>query len=181
VADQKPPAWSPVDQQVGQVPLMLSRDIDTTGVPPGQDANALATQIVKEQQSVINRFVAKQRQQIEIGQRDIHNAVLPLPQMDVYYQYVAPLERMHYHITPQAEEPVPQPEPVELPEIKVEAPIAPLEVPIAPPEVPEVLEPEIPELVQPPEEEPEKKKESPDFLTVDIPFGLAVEFNDGET
>ena len=139
---------------------MLSRDVDSTGVAPGsgQDAHTLADQIVRQQQPVINRFVAKQRQQIELGEKDIHNAALPLDGMDVHYSFVPGLERMHYHISPQAEAPVPEAQALE--ELKVPTP----------PEVPEALEPP---------EEPRKQPEHPDFLTVEIPCFLAVEFGDG--
>jgi hypothetical protein len=159
---QKPPAWTRSDQQIGQVPLALSQDVDTTGVHPGsgQDAHALADQIVRQQQSVINRFVAKQRQQIEIGALDVHKAVLPLDGMEVYYSHVQGLERMHYHISPQAEALQPKPEALEEPEVKV-------------------LERPIPEVLEPPKEEQKPELEQPDFLAIDIPCFLAVEFGDG--
>ena len=168
---QKPPAWTRSDQ-IGQVPLMLSRDVDSTGVAPGsgQSAHALADRIVRQQQPVIDRFVAQQRQQIELGSKDVHNAVLPLQGMDVYYSHVQGLERMHYHISPQAEAPEPAPE-------ALEEPVAPALL-----EVPEVPEPEVPEptLLPSLEEEPKKPEpEHPDFLTISMVFGLAVEFGDG--
>ena len=146
---QKPPAWTRFGQ-IGQVPLALSRDVDTTGVHPssGQEAHTLAEQIVRDQQPIINRFVAKQRQQIEIGALDVHTAVLLLDGMDVHYSHVQGLERMHYHISPQAKAP-------EVPEPSVE---------VKPEEAPKK-----PELGQ------------PDFLTIDIPCFLAIEFGDGAT
>jgi hypothetical protein len=133
---QKPPAWARSDQ-AGQVPLMLSRSVSSAGVSPGseQDANALAEQIVRQQQSAINKFVARQRQQIELGEKDVHNARLPLDGMDVYYTHVQGLERMHYHIRPEAVAPKP--------------------------------------------EAPERKPTQPEFLTIEMPLGLAVEFFDG--
>jgi hypothetical protein len=132
---QKPPAWTRFDQ-VGQVPLTLSQDIDTAGVPldSGQDASVLAEQIVRGQQSIINRFVAQQRQQIALGEKDIHNASLSLDGMDVYYTHVQGLERMHYSIQPEAV----------------------------------VSEPK-----------PEQVHGTPDFLAIEMPVGLAVEFLDG--
>jgi hypothetical protein len=136
---QKPPAWTRPDQ-VGQVPLMLSRNIDTSKVVAGSgDAPALAEQIVRSQQVAINRFVALQRQQIELGNKDVHNARLPLDGMDVYYSQVQGLERMHYHIRPEARPPEPK--------LPVEA--------------------------------PEQVHGQPDFLIIEIPMGLAVEFLDG--
>lgn len=99
---QKPPAWARFDQ-AGQVPLMLSRDVNDSGVQdPSRDARVLAEQMVRQQQVAINRFVAVQRQQIEIGEKDIHNAWLPLDGVDVYYMHVQGLERMHYHVRPEA-------------------------------------------------------------------------------
>jgi hypothetical protein len=84
----------------------------------------------------INKFVARQRQQIELSGTDIHQARVPLPGMDVHYNYVQGLERLHYHVSPEAQ-------------------ARPL-----------------------PEEKPAKVLGQPDFLTVDIPYGLAVEFFD---
>ena len=141
---QKPPAWSQF-AGAGQVPLMLSRNVDTAGVHPssGQDPIVLAEQMVREQQATINKFVARQRQQIEISGVDVHNARLPLPGIDVHYSHVQGLERMHYHISPEAEARVPVQE----------------------------------KLAEKYEEE--KEYEELNFLTVDIPFGLAVEFFDG--
>ena len=188
---EKPPAWTPSDGTIGQVPLQASYDVDPVGAP-GVDANVLAAKIVRDQQPIINRFIKVQRQQIEIGQRDVHRAMLPLPGMDIYYQYVAGLERMHYHVNPEAEvlpEQPEQPAPIELPEIHVEA-LKPPELP-EPPKVPEIKVPEIPEPPEPPEvpeaeipepEKPEEKKQEfgkPDFLEITIPYGLAVEFGDG--
>jgi hypothetical protein len=157
---QKPPAWARSDQ-IGQVPLMLSRDVNVVGVAPGsgQDAHTLAEQIVRQQQSVINRFVAKQRQQIEIGALDVHRAMLPLDGMEVYYSHVQGLERMHYHISPQAEA-LPTPEALK---------------------EPEVLERPIPEILKLPEEQKKPEPEQPNFLTIDIPCFLAVEFGDGDS
>jgi hypothetical protein len=133
---QKPPAWARSDQ-AGQVPLMLSRDVSSAGVSPdsGQDANTLAEQMVRQNQSVINRFVGQQRQQIELGEKDVHRAVLSLPGMDVYYTHTQGLERMHYHLRPEAAVPKP--------------------------------------------EAPEKQLGQPEFLTIEIPIGLAVEFGAG--
>jgi hypothetical protein len=188
---QKPPAWAPSSGRIGQVPLMLSRDVDATSVHPssGQDANVLADEMVREHQPIINRFVAKQRQQIEISGRDVHNAMLPLPDMDVHYSHVQGLERMHYHISPQAEAREP------------ELPLEKLEIPAPPeaPELPETPEFEMPglempegaeELIEKPVEElkklekPEVSEEAkehgaPTFLTTEIMIGLAVEFGDG--
>ena len=130
---------------------MLSQDVDAAGVHPasGQDAHALAEQIVRQQQPVINRFVAKQRQQIEIGgaAKDVHNAFLPLDNMDVYYSHVQGLERMHYPISPEAEAPqplpeIPIPEELKVPEISKLPEVPELEVP----EVPELEIPETPEV-----------------------------------
>jgi hypothetical protein len=209
--EEKPPSWVPVDQHVGQVPLALSQDVHTAGVQPGsgQDAQSLASQIVRQNQPVINRFVAVQRQQVELGDKDVHNAVLPLQGMDVYYQNVQGLERVHYHISPQAEAPQPPPEqleeptapapptppePLEVPEPEVPEPPEPPEPPEfkepelpelpeppevpEPPEPPEVEEPPIPEPPEPPTEEHEKKLDEPEFLEIDVPFGLSVEFGD---
>ena len=161
MADEKPPSWVPVDQHVGQVPMALSRDVDTAGVHPasGQNASELATKIVRENQPVINRFVAMQRQHVELGEKAIHNSVLALQGMDVYYQNVQGLERMHYHISPQAEAPE-QPEQLE----EAKLPVPPVQ-----------------ELPEPPEEKlppPEEKKTEPEFLTIDMMLGLAVEFGD---
>jgi hypothetical protein len=133
---QKPPAWARFDQ-AGQVPLMLSRDVDTSRVADGSsNAHTLAEQMIRSQQTAINRFVALQRQQIELGNKDVHNARLPLDGMDVYYTQVQGLERMHYHVQPKAVEVAPE-----------------LEKP--------------------------KEYGEPEFLTISIPGGLAVEFFDG--
>lgn len=103
---QKPPAWARFDQ-AGQVPLMLSRTVDDSGVQdPSQSANVLAEQMVRQQQAAINKFVAIQRQQIELGDKDVHNAFLALDGMDVYYTHVQGLERMYYDIRPEAVAPV---------------------------------------------------------------------------
>jgi hypothetical protein len=124
---------------------MLSRDIDMSKVAAGSgDVRTLAEQIVRSQQTAINRFVAVQRQQIELGERDVHNARLPLDDMEVYYTNVQGLERMHYHIRPKVPTPEPELEP----------------------------EPEVPA-------KEEQVHGTPDFLEVDIPIGLAVEFFDG--
>jgi len=129
---------------------MLSREVNAASVHPssGQDANALADQMVRQQQAAINKFVARQRQQIELGEKDVHYARLPLPGIDVHYTQVQGLERLHYHISPEAEARAPLPEPEALEELKPEGP---------------------------------KQLGQPDFLTVEIPFGLAVEFGDGAT
>jgi hypothetical protein len=178
---QKPPAWAPFNQ-AGQVPLMLSRDISTSG--SGQDAHVLAEQIVRQHQPVINRFVAIQRQQIELGGKDIHRADLSLQGMDVYYSHVQGLERLHYHVNPVAEAPRPA-----LPEVPEPTIPAPPEVPEptvpAPPEPEPVPEPEpkpVPEPEPPEEKKPEERPEfgQPEFLTIDVPMGLAVVFEDGE-
>jgi outer membrane biosynthesis protein TonB len=199
--DEKPPAWVPVDQQVGQVPIIISGDIDQVGVPPssGQDPNKLANQIVRENQPVINRFVAMQRQQVEVGEKDFHSSVLPLKDMDVFYQNLLGIERLHYHITPKIEEPTPpavqdQPD-IELPappevkepeepkakepekEPEPEAPEAPKEKEPEEEKPPEAEEPE--EEEPPKEEEEEKKKEEPEFLEIDVPCFLAVQFGAG--
>jgi hypothetical protein len=165
--------------------MALSQSINATGVSPasGQDAGTLASQIVKENQPVINRFVAVQRQQVEIGGMDIQRAVLPLQNMDVYYRNVHGLERMHYNISPQAEGPRPPPEvpaapeppppaaPPDAPEIpKIELP----EIEVRAPEIPEIEIPEAPK-----EEERKPQLESPEFLLIDIPCFLAIEFGDG--
>jgi hypothetical protein len=164
--------------------MALSQSVNATGVDPasGQDAGTLASQIVKENQPVINRFVAVQRQQVEIGGMDVQRAVLPLPGMDVYYRNVHGLERMHYNISPQAEGPRPPPEipaapeppaPPDTPEIPVvELP----EIEVRAPEIPEI---EIPEAPKPEEEERKPQLESPEFLLIDIPCFLAIEFGDG--
>ena len=157
---QKPPAWSN-PEQTGQVPLMLSRDVDTTGVQPGSGADAygLAEQIVRQNQPIINRFVAKQRQQIEIGgtAKDVHNAFLPMAGMDVYYTHVQGLERMHYHISPEAEAPVLPLEALEEPKIP----------PLVPePEAPEIKLPEVPKIEVPKIEVP--KIEVPE-IKVEVP------------
>ena len=197
--DEKPPAWVPVDQHVGQVPIIISGDIDPIGVPPtsGQDVNKLANQIVRENQPVINRFVAMQRQQVELGEKDFHSSVLPLKDLDVYYQNLLGIERLHYHITPKIEEPEPPaardqedielkaPPEVEEPETpKIKEPEEEPEPRVPEPDkVPEPEEkkpeePEEPEEPKPPEEE-EKKKEEPEFLEIDVPCLLAVVFGDG--
>jgi hypothetical protein len=196
--DEKPPAWVPIDQHVGQVPIIISGDIDQVGVPPssGQDPNKLANQIVRENQPVINRFVAMQRQQVEIGEKDFHSSILPLKDMDVFYQNILGIERLHYHITPKIEEPLPPVVP-DQPDIQLLEPpaVEELEPPEAKepekepepevPEVPEAEEPEEeklpevegPEWEAPPEEEEEEpKKEEPEFLEIDTPCFLAVEF-----
>jgi hypothetical protein len=138
---------------------MLSRDIDTSKVGAGINAYALAEQMVRSQQTAINRFVAVQRQQIELGDKDVHTARLPLDGVDVYYTHVQDLERLHYHVQPEAQPPL-------------EA-LEELKVPI-PPAVPEAEIPALPE-----EEKKKPEPGQPDFLTLDIPMGLAVEFFDG--
>jgi len=188
----KPPAWSPFGE-AGQVPIAVSQDVDSTGVAPnsGQDAHALAAQIVRQELPVIFRFIANQRQQIELSGRDIRKATLPLPDLDVHYSYIQGLERMHFHVSPRAGPPTPPGE-----EFPLEEPRSP-EVP-EPPEVPEFELPKVPEAKVPeaeipePEKPPEKPKEKepeeveekkafghPNFLTIDVPYGLAVEFGDG--
>lgn len=198
--DEKPPAWVPVDQSVGQVPIIISGDIDQVGVPPssGQDPNKLANQIVRENQPVINRFVAMQRQQVEVGEKDFHSSVLPLKDMDVFYQNIMGIERLHYHITPKIEE-QPPPAVSDQPDIELEVPK--VEEPETPevkapekepePEVPEEPKAKEPEEVEPPkvdepeeeeppkEEEEEKREEEPDFLEIDTPCFLAVQFGAG--
>jgi len=189
---EKPPSWSPFGE-VGQVPIAVSQDVNTAGVDPssGQDAHSLASQIVRQQLPVIFRFIANQRQQIEISGRDIRKATLPLEDMDVHYSYIQGLERMHFHVSPRAGPPTPPEE-----QLLVGEPTLP-EVPKPPevtepelPQVPEAKIPEakIPELEKPPEkpkeEELEKEAEKkafghPNFLTIDVPYGLAVEFGDG--
>ena len=203
--DEKPPAWVPVDQHVGQVPIVISGDIDPIGAPLTsiQDPNKLANQIVRENQPVINRFVAMQRQQVEVGEKDFHSSVLPLKDMDVFYQNLLGVERLHYHITPKIEEPPPpavqdQPD-IELPAPQVEEPEPPetkepkKEPEPEVPETPKAKEPEEeeppkvdePEEEEPPEEEPpkeeeeEKHKEEPEFLEIDVPCFLAVQFGAG--
>lgn len=200
MAEERPPAWVPVDQSVGQVPIGITQDVDNTHVSPksGQDAHTLAAQIVRENQPLINRFVAVQRQQVELAEKDIHNSVLPLRDMTVYYQNVGGLERMHYHINPKVDEP-PEVKPPEVEETKPPAPpepakpVEPAEPPVVkePPEPeipepdmpPELEEPKLPEEEKPPEEEiPEEEKPeltAPEFISVDIPCFLAVEFFDG--
>lgn len=187
----------PVDQSVGQTPLVIDQAINSAGVSPKatQDIHALAKQIIRDNQPIINRFVSVQRQQVELGEKDIHSNVLPLRDLTVYYQNVGGLERMHYHISPKVEEPPEKPaEPPAAPEPPkppaVEEPPAPLDLrapepevpkPAEPPEVPEDKVPEEkwepPEEEQPPEEE--KRRGAPEFLEVDIPCFLAVEFGDG--
>jgi hypothetical protein len=188
---QNPPAWTPSDGEIGQVPIAVTQDVDTTGVPADQNAHALAEQIVRDNQPAISRFVKNQRQQIEIGHETVRRAVLPLDKMDVYYQYVAPFERMHYHISPEVETPVaPEEMPPELeapaiPEIPAPPAVPEIETPEPPPvpEVPEEKLPEVPEakppeLAEPEEEEEKKEFGKPDFIEVDTAFGLAVEFGD---
>lgn len=179
---------------------MISGDIDPIGAPLTsiQDPNKLANQIVRENQPVINRFVAMQRQQVEVGEKDFHSSVLPLKDMDVFYQNLLGVERLHYHITPKIEETPPpavqdQPD-IELPAPQVEEPEPPeakepaKEPEPEVPEVPEAKEPEAekppeaeePEQEEPPkEEEEEKRKEEPEFLEIDVPCFLAVQFGAG--
>jgi hypothetical protein len=115
---------------------MLSRDVDASRVASGSsDAHMLAEQIIRSQQAAINKFVARQRQQIELGEKDVHNARLPLDGVDVYYTHVQGLERLHYHVQP--------------------------------------------ELAAVPEKPEELAYGQPEFLTIPIPGGLAVEFSDG--
>lgn len=202
--DEKPPGWVPVDQHVGQVPIAISGDVDQVGVPPssGQDPNKLANQIVRENQPVINRFVAMQRQQVEIGEKDFHSSVLPLKDMDVFYQNLLGVERLHYHITPKIEE-TPPPAVSDQPDIELKAPPE-VEEPKTPevkepekepepkaPEEPKAKEPEeekppeVEEPEEPPEkekeeeEEEERRKEEPEFLEIDVPCFLAVQFGAG--
>jgi hypothetical protein len=164
--------------------MALSQSVNATGVDPasGQSPTTLASAIVKENQPVINRFVAVQRQQVEIGGMDIQRAVLPLPGMDVYYRNVHGLERMHYNISPQAEGPRPPPEVPKAPEppppaAPPDAPVIELpEIEVRAPEIPEIEIPEAPKLE---EEKEQPKLESPEFLLIDIPCFLAVEFGDG--
>lgn len=190
---EKPPFWTDSAGQIGQVPIMIGQDINTAGVDPasGQNAHALAAQIVRQNQPVINKFVRVQRQAITVGGLDVHSSVLPLQDMEVYYSYVQGLERMHYHVSPQAEAPQPEPSPSEepakpippevpqFPEPKVPEPETP-EIP-EPPEVqePELKEPELPEEEKPEEEEKKEELGHPDFLGIDLVLGLAVEFGDG--
>ena len=196
MAEERPPSWVPSDQSTGQVPIVITEDVDATHVSPKspQDVHKLATQIVRENQPLINRFVAVQRQQVELGEKDLHKNTLPLKDLTVYYQNVGGLERMHYHIKPKFEEPPEAPaQPSE-----VEAPSQPrsIELPETPkietrePEVPEpdkppeFEEPKPPEPPEPPEEkwepeEEEKRRGEPEFLQIDIPCFLAVEFGDG--
>ena len=167
--------------------MVLTRDINTTGVAPGSEANAtaLAEGIVQQNQSAINRFVGVQRQQIEISDKAVHRAVLALDGMNVYYTNVQGLERMHYNIRPEAEarpppeelppvERLPAPEVPELPEVpeaKVPEPWIPEPVIPEPPKVPEPPElPEVPELNV--DVEPEY------YVVMPITKGLAVEFGD---
>jgi hypothetical protein len=190
---ERPPGWVPVDQGVGQVPMPITTSVDGSNVAPPQDANKLATEIIRQNQPVINRFVKVQRQEIELGGLDVHSSILPLKDMTVYYSYVQGLEKMHYHLTPQAEAAP------ELPTVQEEPGI-----PSAPtPEEPEVSRPPeeetkvpapegppiVPEEELPPEEEPpkeelpeeekkEEKKEEPEFLEIEMPCWLAVEFGD---
>ena len=107
MAEERPPSWVPVDQHVGQVPLAITTDVDSSSIVPRPelDINALAKQIVRDNQPIINRFVAVQRQQVELGDKDIHNNVLPLRDLTVYYQNVGGMERMHYIISPKVEAP----------------------------------------------------------------------------
>ena len=195
--DERPPSWVPVDQHVGQVPIVITAGVDGSNVSPKaqQDINALAKQIVRDNQPIINRFVAMQRQQIEIGEKDIHNNVLPLKELTVYYQNVGGLERMRYHIAPKVDAPpeVPEPPPAapeppklqdeekqqEIPDLRAREP----EVP-EPDKAPEFEEPKVPEEEKAPEtkwepEEEEKRRGEPEFLQIDIPCFLAVEFGDG--
>jgi hypothetical protein len=192
----------PVDQGVGQVPMSITTSVDASNVASPQDANKPATEIIRQNQPVINRFVSIQRQQIEIGGLDIHSSILPLKDMSVYYSYVQGREKMHYHIAPQVEAAPEIPQPEALPE---EAPKPP--TPEEPPEVsrPPDLEarvptpegsPAEPEVELPPEERPpeeekppkeeelpeeekKEKKEAPEFLEIDMPCFLPVEFGDG--
>ena len=113
---ERPPGWVPVDQGVGQVPMPITTSVDGANVPPPQDANKLATEIIRQNQPIINRFVAVQRQQIGIGGLDVHSSILPLKDMTVYYSYVQGLEKMHYHLAPQAEAAPEVPEPLAQPE-----------------------------------------------------------------
>ncbi len=188
---QKPPAWTRSDGQIGQVPLMLSQDVDVpVSVGPTQDPNKLAEQIVRQNQPVINKFIAQQRQQIQIGGQDVRNAALPLEGMVLYYNYVQGLERLHYHISPEVEVP-PLPK-LEIPEIEIPTPpqVSEPEVPEipTPPEPPTVEEPALPkpeplpEFKEPEVPEPEDVKPQrgqPDFLYVEMLLGLAVKFGDG--
>lgn len=197
---ERPPAWVPVDQGVGQVPMPITTDVDGSNVAPPQDPQKLASEIIRQNQPVINRFVKVQRQEIEVGGLDIHSSILPLKDMTVYYSYVQGMEKMHYHLAPQAEAPPELP----TPSVEEEAPKPP--PPGEPPEVSRPVEPEAkvptpegppaePEVELPPEEkppEPEKppeeelpkeeekeKKEAPEFLEIDMPCFLPVEFGDG--
>jgi hypothetical protein len=197
---ERPPSWVPVDQGLGQVPMPITTSVDSSNVAPPQDANRLATEIIRQNQPVINRFVSVQRQQIEIGGLDIHSSILPLRDMTVYYSYVQGMEKMHYQLAPQAEAApeIPQPaapeeepkpptpqEPPEVsrpvePEARVPAPEGPLgapEVELPPEEMPP--EPPEPPKEELPKEEEEKKKEAPEFLEIDMPCWLPVEFGDG--
>lgn len=194
---ERPPGWVPVDQGVGQVPMPITTSVDGANVAPPADPQKLATEIIKQNQPVINRFVKVQRQEIELGGLDVHSSILPLKDMTVYYSYVQGLEKMHYHLTPQAEAApeVSQPQAPELP--GPPAPEEPPEVSKPPEEAPEVPKPEGPPLVpeeeppppeeppkeekpeEKPEEEEKKEKKEPEFLEVDMPCFLAVEFGDG--
>jgi hypothetical protein len=197
---ERPPSWVPVDQGVGQVPMPITTAVDSSNVAPPQDANRLATEIIRQNQPVINRFVSVQRQQIEVGGLDIHSSILPLRDMTVYYSYVQGMEKMHYHLAPQAEaaselpatQEVPEtpgpPTPEEPPEVsRPVAPEARVPAPEGPPVVPEEeLPPEErpPEEEKPPkeelpEEEKKEEKKEPEFLEIDIPCYLPVEFGDG--
>jgi hypothetical protein len=175
----------------------MSQGVDLSSVQPNSelDAHKLIAEIVWKNQPLINRFVSVQRQQFELGDKDlIRNAVLPLPDMTVYYQNVQGLERMHYHIAPKFEAP-PEKEPEPPAEVKAPEPPEPDGPPPDPkidvpePKVPEDEKP--PEPDKPPEEEPfvppevpeppeeEKQKGEPEFLSIEMMFGLAVEFFDG--
>lgn len=186
--DDSPPSWVPVDQHVGQVPIRITRDVDSASISPKPetDVNALAKQIIRDNQPIINRFVAVQRQQVEVGEKDVHNNVLPLKDLTVYYQNVQGLERMHYHVSPKVEEPAevkipeqaeakpptppPPEEPLELeqekrtPEARAPEPVEPPEVkePEPPKEekLPEFEEPKLPEEEKPPEVETPEEEEA---------------------
>jgi hypothetical protein len=227
MAEERPPGWVPVDQHVGQMPMVITSDFNPAGVPSDVNPRPLADQIVRQNQPVINRFVSIQRQQIEVGGLDIHSSVLPLKDMSVYSSYVQGREKMHYHVTPQVEvlpeppqaqeeppapptPPIPE-EPPEVsrppdPEIKVPELESPPTVPEAkapeeirppeeqppeaeapklpeeekPPELPpEEKPPELPPEEKPPEEEKFERHAKPDFLSIDMPTNISVEFSDG--
>lgn len=189
---ERPPSWVPIDQGVGQVPMSVTTSIDGANVAPPQDPQKLATDIIRQNQPVINRFVAVQRQQIGVGGLDVHSSILPLKDMTVYYSYVQGLEKMHYHLAPQAEAPPEVPEPAAqadeyhppvTQEPELSRPVEPepkVPEPEGPPAVPEV---ELPPEEKPPKEElPEeekKEKGEPEFLEIDMPCYLAVQFGDG--